>query len=178
MDLKKFKRITVGKFCYEDFFKECLDSYVLKRNVKYIILKHEGIEDCDRVVFEGGTFTVDKNLNLVQDLYVSCCHYHCIIWYSGCYSNHSFFKQVGKYEQYYLEALNMTSEEQKRIGACFLHVTESTYSRCHWGSVLDMVETNWDFDDIDFDRVSQLCSGKANNDAMRADVVKTEMNLE
>ena len=138
-----------------------------------MILKHEGVEDCDKVVFERGKFTVDKNMNLVQDLCVSCCHYHVILWYSGCYSDWSFFKIMGKYKQYYCEVLNgMTKEEQKKIGACFLYVTESKHSKCHWGSVLDIVETNWDFNNIDFDRVSQICSGNAHNDVMRADIVK------
>ena len=95
MDLKKFKRITVGKFCYEDCFKRYLDSFVLKRNIKYMILKHEGVEDCDKVVFERGKFMADKNMNLVQDLYVLCCHYHVILWYLGCYSDWSFFKLWG-----------------------------------------------------------------------------------
>ena len=75
-----------------------------------------------------------------------------------------------------MNALNETTvKEQKKIGICFLNVTESAYSKCYRGSVLDIVDTNWDFEDIDFDRVSQICAGNANNDAMREDVVKMEM---
>ena len=144
MDLKKFKRITVGRFCYKDFFKKSLDSYVLKNGVKYMILKHKDVEDCDKNTFERGMQTVDKNSNVVVDLYVSCCHYHCIIWYTGCYSNQLLFKTMGNYRKYYMNALNeMTVKEQKKIGICFLNVTESAYSKCYWGSVLDIVDTNW-----------------------------------
>ena len=99
MDLKKFKRITIGKFCYEDFFKKSLDYYVLKNNVKYMILQHKDKAHCDKKYLERGLSVVDKYPNVKMDLYVSCCHYHCIIWYSGCYSNQRLFKAMSKYKK-------------------------------------------------------------------------------
>ena len=125
-----------------------------------MILEHKDLTDCDRKYLERGSFVIDKYPNVVTDLYIFCCHYHCIIWYSGCYSNHMLFKTMAKYKKDYMAVFNqMSIEEQKEIGICFINITESLYIKSYWGSVLEIVETNWEFEDIDFDLVSWICIG-------------------
>lgn len=53
----------------------------------------------------------------------------------------------------------MSIEEQKEIGSCYINISEYMYVQSYWGSILEIVETNWDFEDIDFDLVKRICKG-------------------
>ena len=123
-------------------------------------MEHKSVIDCDNSYFTGVDFS-DQCEKLSRNLYVSKDHLHYVLFYTGHYLNLNVFRSMISYRRDYVWVLQeKTFEEQNELGICYINVTESKNQQIHLGLVLEIVDTNWKPDDIHYEYLGKICSGK------------------